>query len=186
MPPILQEIAELRALLAEREAELAAARAELTAPAAIEQYKAQLAKLRRMQFGRSSEKLDAEIEQLELMLEDLEEGERRGGHRRPSVRPASHGAIGGKRCAARCPITCRARRSFIIPARCVRVAAAPVSPRSARTSPRFWRRSRPGSRACPCEGRGHPPYPAEAELPLRHRGNPGIGRRAAATLVALQ
>jgi len=75
-----QQIAELRALLAEREAELAMARAELTgARLQIEQYKAQLAKLRRMQFGRSSErlgeKLDAQIEQLELLLEDLEEGE---------------------------------------------------------------------------------------------------------------
>ena len=72
----VQEIVELRALLAERETELAAARAELTAAALlIEQYKAQLAKLRRMQFGRSSEKLDAQIEQLELLLEDLEEGD---------------------------------------------------------------------------------------------------------------
>src|SRR5436853_5424768 len=71
-----QEIAELRALLAEREAELAVVRAELTgARLRIEQYKAQLAKLRRMQFGRLSEKLDAQIQQLELMLEDLEEGE---------------------------------------------------------------------------------------------------------------
>jgi transposase len=71
-----QEIAELRALLTQREAELAMARAELTgARLQIEQYKAQLAKLRRMQFGRSSEKLDAQIEQLELLLEDLEEGE---------------------------------------------------------------------------------------------------------------
>src|SRR6266436_414641 len=79
MPDVVdpvQEIAELRALLAEREAELAVARAELTgARLRIEQYKAQLAKLRRMQFGRSSEKLDAQIEQLELLLEDLEEGE---------------------------------------------------------------------------------------------------------------
>jgi transposase len=56
------EIAELRAQLAEREAELATARAELTgARILIEQYKAQLAKLRRMQFGRSSEKLDGQI-----------------------------------------------------------------------------------------------------------------------------
>lgn len=71
-----QEIAELRAVLAEREAELAVVRAELTgARLRIEQYKAQLAKLRRMQFGRSSEKLDTQIQQLELMLEDLEEGE---------------------------------------------------------------------------------------------------------------
>lgn len=71
-----QEIAELRTLLAEREAELAVARAELTgARLRVEQYKAQLAKLRRVQFGRSSEKLDAQIQQLELTLEDLEEGE---------------------------------------------------------------------------------------------------------------
>jgi len=71
-----REIAELCALLAEREAELASARAELTgAKLRIEQIEAQLAKLRRMRFGRSSEKLDAQIQQLELMLEDLEEGE---------------------------------------------------------------------------------------------------------------
>ncbi len=57
-------------------AELAVARAELTgAKLLIEQLKAQLAVLRRMSFGRSSEKLTAEITQLELLLEDLEEGE---------------------------------------------------------------------------------------------------------------
>jgi transposase len=94
----VQEIAELRALLAEREAELAAARAELTAAALrIEQYKAQLAKLRRMQFGRSSEKLDTQVAQLELLLEDLEEDEaarsmpaathKRGERRQPVRRP---------------------------------------------------------------------------------------------------
>src|SRR5258708_27881434 len=70
------EIAGLRARLAATEAELATAKAELTgARILIEQYKAQLAKLRRMQFGQSSEKLDAQIAQLEMMLEDLEEGE---------------------------------------------------------------------------------------------------------------
>jgi transposase len=72
----VQEIAALRALLADREAELAIARAELIgARLRIEQYKAQLAKLRRMQFGRSSERLDTQIAQLELMLADLEESE---------------------------------------------------------------------------------------------------------------
>jgi transposase len=70
------EIADLRAQLAEREAELATARAELTgAHLLIEQYKAQLHKLRRMKFGQSSEALDTQIQQLELRLEDLEEGE---------------------------------------------------------------------------------------------------------------
>jgi transposase len=45
----------------------------------IEQLKAQLAKLRRMQFGHSSEKLDSAIAQLELMIEDLHESEGESG-----------------------------------------------------------------------------------------------------------
>jgi transposase len=65
----VSEIADLRAKLAEREAELA------TAHFLIEQYKAQLHKLRRMKLGQSSEALDAQIHQLELRLEDLEESE---------------------------------------------------------------------------------------------------------------
>src|SRR5467141_201019 len=39
----------------------------------IEQLKLLIAKLRRMQFGRSSEKLDRQIEQLELRLEALQQ-----------------------------------------------------------------------------------------------------------------
>jgi septal ring factor EnvC (AmiA/AmiB activator) len=70
------EIARLTAALAERDGALAAPRAELMdAKLLIEQMEAQLAVLRRMQFGRSSEKLEREIAQLELGLEDLEEGE---------------------------------------------------------------------------------------------------------------
>jgi phage shock protein A len=38
----------------------------------IERLKLLIAKLRRLQFGRSSEKLEREIHQLELVLEDLE------------------------------------------------------------------------------------------------------------------
>lgn len=41
----------------------------------IERLKAQLIKLKRLQFGRSSEKLDRAIDQLELLLDDLREGE---------------------------------------------------------------------------------------------------------------
>jgi transposase len=41
----------------------------------IEKLKLQLAKLRRMQFGRSSERITRQIEQLELRLEELETGE---------------------------------------------------------------------------------------------------------------
>ena len=39
----------------------------------IDRLKAQLAWLRRQQFGRSSEKIEREIAQLELQLEDLED-----------------------------------------------------------------------------------------------------------------
>ena len=40
----------------------------------IEKLKLQIAKLRRMQFGRSSERISRQIEQLELRLEELETG----------------------------------------------------------------------------------------------------------------
>jgi len=68
-------IAEKEALLVERERAIAVRDAELYAKTIqIEHLKAQLAVLRRARFGRSSEKLDREIEQLELVLGDLEEG----------------------------------------------------------------------------------------------------------------
>src|SRR3984885_4932755 len=41
----------------------------------IEKLKFQIAKLRRMQFGRSSERISRQIEQLEFQLEELETGE---------------------------------------------------------------------------------------------------------------
>src|SRR5208282_478894 len=41
----------------------------------IEKLKFQIAKLRRMQFGHSSERITRQIEQLELRLEELETGE---------------------------------------------------------------------------------------------------------------
>ena len=66
-------IAALEALLAERDAALADARAELLArDLLIQTLRVQIARLRRMQFGKSSEKLDRQIEQLELALEELE------------------------------------------------------------------------------------------------------------------
>ena len=66
---ILAQAAEAEA----REAELAAAKAGLLAKALeVEKYKLQIARLRRMQFGRSSEKIARTIEQLELRLEELE------------------------------------------------------------------------------------------------------------------
>ncbi len=67
------ELASWDGVLAVLDAELAAAREGLKAKALeVERLKVELARLRRMKFGRSSEKLDREIEQLELLLEDLE------------------------------------------------------------------------------------------------------------------
>src|SRR5919107_6436836 len=73
----------LRAFALACQSELATATAELQAAKLavqlrtleIEKLKFQLAKLRRMQFGRSSERLTRQIEQLELRLEELETGE---------------------------------------------------------------------------------------------------------------
>ena len=42
--------------------------------AELERLQLIIARLRRLQFGRKSEKIQREIEQLELQLEDLEEG----------------------------------------------------------------------------------------------------------------
>jgi transposase len=64
---------EARALIEAQAATIARQDAELTAHRAmVETLRVQLARLRRMQFGRSSEKLDAEIAQLTLALEELE------------------------------------------------------------------------------------------------------------------
>src|SRR5271157_844445 len=73
--------ADLQAELARRDIELARKEIELAANAAeihaktlhIEKLKMQLAVLRRARFGRSSEKLDRDIEQLELLIGGLEE-----------------------------------------------------------------------------------------------------------------
>src|SRR6201984_2613825 len=73
----------LRAFALACQSELAQTTAELQAAKLavqlrtleIEKLKFQIAKLRRMQFGRSSERRPRQIEQLELRLEELEAGE---------------------------------------------------------------------------------------------------------------
>jgi hypothetical protein len=81
MQPLPDDPAELRTFAVDLQAELARKDIELAANAAeihaktlhIEKLKVQLAVLRRARFGRSSEKLDHEIEQLELLIGELEE-----------------------------------------------------------------------------------------------------------------
>jgi transposase len=71
---ILQQlIIEQRTLLAARDEQLQQAREQLRSrQLEIEHLTLQIAKLRRMQFGRSSEQLDEQIAQLEFKLEELE------------------------------------------------------------------------------------------------------------------
>jgi transposase len=74
-----EDIDALKALLMQRDSEVQQLRDTVTTleqalnvrSLEIEQLKLQLAKLKRMQFGRKSEKLDRKIEQLETRLEDL-------------------------------------------------------------------------------------------------------------------
>jgi transposase len=73
-----QTVRERDAAIAERDEVVSGLRAQLTTTEVeIEHLKLMIAKLRRMQFGRKSEKLDHQIEQLELQLEGLQgtEGE---------------------------------------------------------------------------------------------------------------
>ena len=70
------DIDALKAMLLARAEEVEGLKAQLNTRAAeIEHLKLMIAKLRRMQFGRKSEKLDHQIEQLELKLEDLQADE---------------------------------------------------------------------------------------------------------------
>src|SRR5208283_2839158 len=67
--------AELRAFALACQSELKAAEISVQYKTLeIEKLKFQIAKLRRMQFGRSSERINRQIAQLELRLEELEAG----------------------------------------------------------------------------------------------------------------
>jgi transposase len=73
------DVEALHRLIAVEREELAAARAGLMAKALeIEKLKIQIARLRRQQYGPSSEKMARELEQFELRLEELEAAEAAG------------------------------------------------------------------------------------------------------------
>jgi len=76
VPELPDDIEQLKRLLTESRAALAAASAQLRSrDLEIEALKLQLAVLQRMRFGRRSERLDAEIAQLQLTLETMTEAE---------------------------------------------------------------------------------------------------------------
>jgi transposase len=80
--------ADLQAELARKDIEIAANAAEIHAKTLhIEQLKMQLAVLRRARFGRSSEKLNRDIEQLELLIGVLEQDAAAEEARVSSVEP---------------------------------------------------------------------------------------------------
>ena len=76
--------AQRQALDAERAAREAAEHALLSRELLIEKLKIQIARLKRLHFGRSSEKLTAEIAQLELALEEMETAEAELAPRAPT------------------------------------------------------------------------------------------------------
>ena len=99
--------------------------------AEIEHLKLIIAKLRRMQFGQSSEKIDEMVGQLELALEELETGkaERAGVTKLPRQKkpPANPSA---NPCRIICPVTLWLMRHHIPAARTV----VAISSRSGRMS----------------------------------------------------
>ena len=98
----------------------------LTAQAEIARLKFQLARYRRAEFGRSSEKLARDTEQLELALEALEtdQAERLARHRRQSPQPSRPRSKRRSRRGARCRNICPERICGIPRRAPVPVAAA--------------------------------------------------------------
>lgn len=102
----------------------------------IEQLKLQIAKLRRMQFGRKSEKLDRKIEQLETRLEDLiaEDGATEQNETAPALT---------RRKSVRQPLPSHLVREerILDPEEQACAAAAASSSRSGKTSRNNWKSS---------------------------------------------
>jgi transposase len=102
-----EEILSQRQQLASRDAE-------------IEHLKLLIAKLRRLQFGRSSEKREYQIEQLELRLEELET--RRTKEAAAVEESASAGSSVARPIRRALPITCHGKCGSIFRSRTVEVS----------------------------------------------------------------
>src|SRR5256885_1357640 len=114
-----RELAQRDAIIAAHEAERAEAaivKARLTAALLeIEQIKMQLATLRRQRYGQSSEKLDRDIAQLELRLEDCETdvGEQIAAHPEPAE-PVRHDELRPRRQSGRRPLPAHLPREVVV------------------------------------------------------------------------
>ena len=145
----------LQAELARKDIEIAANAAEIHAKALhIEKLKMQLAVLRRARFGRSSEKLNHDIEQLELLIGALEQDAaaedaapaQPNRTRRPIPRRLPRQTSASSRSARRCQTIYRARPSPTSQPAHAQAAAAQRSAGSDRTSGRCSNTSLPVSR----------------------------------------
>jgi len=107
----------------------------------IENLKLRVLKLQRMQFGRKSERLDRQIEQLQLRLEDLESGQTTNPPPEPSAAqraPVPPHLPDANRRVARCPRICRAKPGPTRPSKLPAPIAAARYARSAKMFPNCW------------------------------------------------
>ena len=160
--------ADLQAELARKDIEIAANAAEIHAKTLhIEKLKMQLAVLRRARFGRSSEKLNRDIEQLELLIGALEQDAAAEDARTSTAEPDTKTE----------PKT--ARQDTPAQAAGPHAAASPSTardrhPRASLHLPGLrWHDLQPdrtgragGARIRPFQLQGDPARPAEAELPV--------------------
>jgi len=102
------DIETLQRLVLERTAALQAAQALLLSrQLEIEQLKLQIARLRRLQFGRSSEQLNDQISQLEFKLEELESQE-------ATLRPMTPSAAAPRKKSVRRPLPAHLPRERVV------------------------------------------------------------------------
>ena len=146
----------------------------------IEHLKLLIAKLRRMQFGRSSEKLDRQIEQLELRLEELQTSQAENKCRQRCCKTEHRSnRLPAPLCGGRCRSTCRAKRGSTCQNKTV-----PGLRRNTETT-RRRRIGNPGVRAGALQSnsadssRSWPARVAIASCKRQHR----VGRSSAASLV---
>jgi transposase len=173
-----EDIDALRRIIAAERQELAAAKAGLLAKALeIEKLKIQIARLRRQQYGRSSEKMTRELEQFELVLEELEAEE--AAAPAASAHPADHERLSSMKTGRRPLPEHLPRREVVHEASCIcpacggsmRKVGEDVSEILDYTPGRFEvvRHVRPAFSCRRCESMVQAPMPS---LPIE-RGRPG-------------